>query len=248
MQKQQLKTRFVARISDLTAITALFDTLPDVAFYALDLKGRIMMFNRRSCELFGFRNEGEALGKTNFDLFPKALALYYSESDSEVMRTGKTISNAIMISPAETQQLIVYSKIPLRDKNQEIIGLVGLHRFISAVSATPDLYGHFTNAVNHIHKHYAEKLTLSALARLARLSESQVERKFMKLFGFTPMEYILRTRVNAARVLLENSNLTISNIAVETGFSDHSHLIRLFKRVRGCTPHQYRQQHFAKKP
>ncbi len=59
----------------------------------------------------------------------------------------------------------------------------------------------------------------------------------------TPADYVLNVRVNAARALLETTDKLITDIAVETGFCDHSHFIKTFKRFTGHTPGAYRRTH-----
>ena len=58
-----------------------------------------------------------------------------------------------------------------------------------------------------------------------------------------PYEYLLRVRITAARTLLESTDRTIADIACETGFYDHSHFTRTFKRLIGASPGQYRKSH-----
>jgi len=53
----------------------------------------------------------------------------------------------------------------------------------------------------------------------------------------------LRVRITAARTLLETSDRTIADIACETGFYDHSHFTRTFKRIVGISPGLYRKNH-----
>ena len=83
------------------------------------------------------------------------------------------------------------------------------------------------------------------LAQIARISETHLKRIFNRLFGMPPVEYLILTRINAARDLLETTDRTISDIAQEVGFYDHSHFIRHFKHIRGCTPNQHRKQRTA---
>lgn len=64
-----------------------------------------------------------------------------------------------------------------------------------------------------------------------------------RLFGTSPHEYLLRVRTNAACRLLETTNLTVTVIALETGFFDHSHFTRVFRRIMNITPGAYRHRH-----
>lgn len=243
MKKEQLKSQFISQIGDWNIVTTLFDAIHEVAFFMLDREGRIIMFNRRSCELFNFRNEAEALGKTNYDLFPKHLADHYTASDRQIMESRKPVLNELEVSPVETNRMTIHSKFPVYGKRGQVIGVVGVYKFIDHVSDNPNWFGHFTKVIDYIHSRYASKLSIGELAKLSRLSESQLTRRFRKLFGVSPHEYILRVRVDAARTLLEETNRTISDIALEVGFTDHSHFIRSFKQLRGITPTQYRKRH-----
>ena len=63
----------------------------------------------------------------------------------------------------------------------------------------------------------------------------------------TPSRYLASLRVNRARHLLETTDLSISDIAQTCGFYDHSHFVRVFRRERGVTPGEYRQQHRSRR-
>ena len=81
------------------------------------------------------------------------------------------------------------------------------------------------------------------LATIAHLSLSQFERRFKALFQVTPVQYLIRLRLNKAGQLLTSSTAKITDIASQCGFYDHSHFIRQFTRAYGLSPSAYRQQH-----
>ena len=58
---------------------------------------------------------------------------------------------------------------------------------------------------------------------------------------YTPTEYILRLRVDLSADLLSNSAMSVTDIAYATGFSSHSYFDRVFKRLKGMTPLEYRR-------
>ena len=66
---------------------------------------------------------------------------------------------------------------------------------------------------------------------------------YEKIIGIRPGQYILQQRLNAACRLLEETDLGITEIALNTGFCDHSHLTKMFKQERKTTPGEYRQIH-----
>ncbi len=87
---------------------------------------------------------------------------------------------------------------------------------------------------------YAEDLDIKHLARLARLSVSQLDRRFKRLFQMTPREFVLRVRLNAACRLLTSTEESLTEIALRTGFYDQSHFTKHFRRQIGMTPRRYR--------
>jgi len=234
---------FIAAIGDFESIKLLLDTLPDTAFFMKDLKGRVMMFNRRSCEIYNIDHESEIIGKTDYDLHPKSLADKYAHDDQQVMKTRKPIINATELAPNSSNRLVVYSKVPLFNRKNSVMGVAGLYRLIDDISDTPDWYGHFSSVIEFIHKNYPQAIHIDELAKLSKTSPRQLERRFNKIFGITISDYISRTRIIAAIEHLEQTNRTVSDIAQSVGFYDHSHFIRTFKRLRGCSPKQYRERH-----
>ena len=93
----------------------------------------------------------------------------------------------------------------------------------------------------YISEHFTEALTVSQLASLAGLSDYHFIRIFKRQTGFTPHEYVLNTRMNMARYLLKNSELSVKDICFSTGFSCESVFCNAFKRKEGMTPTQYRE-------
>jgi len=65
-------------------------------------------------------------------------------------------------------------------------------------------------------------------------------REFKRTAGITPHRYILRKRVERAEALVGGSDLSLSEIAIASGFSDQSHLTRRFRQMLGATPKEVR--------
>jgi transcriptional regulator GlxA family with amidase domain len=89
--------------------------------------------------------------------------------------------------------------------------------------------------------HLDDDLTVPALARRAGLSQRQFARAFAAELGITPAVYVENLRLEAARRLLETSDLTVETIAKTVGMSLPETLYRAFRRRLGTTPDQYRQ-------
>jgi AraC-like DNA-binding protein len=245
MNPKTLQRRFLSRIGDLTPFRKLMDVLPDVAFFMKDSQGRFMLNNPRACQFCNADNELQTLGKTDYDFFSRDRADFYVKGDQAVMATGRPVINEIAPAPEHSDRLMIHSKFPVYNKKGEAIGVVGFHRIIDGLRDTPRWHGRFAQVVAHIHAHYGEPLEVKKLAALAGISQSQFERRFNRIFGATPYEYLLRVRIAAARTLLETTDRTIADIACETGFYDHSHFTRTFKHIIGVSPGLYRRSHLA---
>lgn len=243
MNAKALQRKFLSQVSDWTAFHKLIDLLPDVGFFMKDCQGRFMLNNLRACQFCNADNEQETVGKTDYDFFSRDRADFYVKGDQEVMKTGSPVINQIAPAPEHSDRLMIHCKFPVYDKKGKPIGVIGFHRIIDDLRDTPSWHGRFAQVVAHIHTQYGQNLDMKKLAQLAGVSQSQFERRFNRIFGTTPYEYLQRVRITAARTLLETTNRTIADIACETGFYDHSHFTRTFKRLIGMSPGKYRAHH-----
>lgn len=93
-------------------------------------------------------------------------------------------------------------------------------------------------AAKYIDAHFAEALRLEDVCAAANLSSSYLIRTFKKRFGVAPHEYQTNRRIQHAKARLKEG-LSISQVALETGFADQAHFQRTFKRLTAATPGQY---------
>ena len=92
----------------------------------------------------------------------------------------------------------------------------------------------------YLTQHYSEKISLATLSDLVAMNKYTLIRNFTKSYGLTPFQYLTTIRVNQAKKQLEQG-IAIADIAHSTGFSDQSHLTRLFKSLIGVTPKMYQK-------
>lgn len=93
--------------------------------------------------------------------------------------------------------------------------------------------------IGYLHEHYAEKFSLTALARSVFMSRNECCRYFKQMMSMTITEYLLEYRLSKAAELLETSGLSITEIAEKTGFCDVSYFIKKFRLKTGMTPKVY---------
>ena len=89
--------------------------------------------------------------------------------------------------------------------------------------------------------HLGEPLSLEVLARQAAVSPRTFSRRFIEETGYTPMQWVMRARIDLARELLERSQRSIEQIANDVGLGTGTNLRAHFQRVLGTTPSEYRR-------
>ena len=97
-----------------------------------------------------------------------------------------------------------------------------------------------SETISRMHSHYKEKLSIPQLARKANMCESSFTRHFKIATGETPVEYLLRLRLNDAADKICNG-MPISEAALSAGFSDSNYFSRLFKQKIGISPRDYKK-------
>lgn len=245
-RKKMQRNFFEAAGPNTAAFRALIDTLPDACFYMKDLDCRIMALNRRNCEVCNINNELDVIGMRSDEVFTPAEAESFMNLDLEVQRTRKPALNRIETHPADKSQAFTISSVyPITDRSGNIIGTMRLYRVVTSLDTLPEWHGRLKNVVAYIQTHYTEEISLQQLAKMTGSSVSQFKRIFTKTLEMSPGRYIVNTRMNAARKLLETTDKLLSDIAQEVGFYDQSHMTRAFKTLRHVTPGEYRRKHRA---
>jgi AraC family transcriptional regulator len=93
----------------------------------------------------------------------------------------------------------------------------------------------------YIEERVADDIPLATLAELARLSPYHFSRSFKHSFGLPPHRYHANRRIERAKQLLANRELSVTNIALDVGFSETSTFSAAFHRLTGQTPSRYRR-------
>ena len=247
-EKNKFRKAFFEEAGEnLLIIKQMLDTIPDVAFYIKDAHQRIVALNRRNCEICNIKDELDAVGLRSDALFPDVQASDYMSADQSVVATGEPIVNALSPYPADRSANFTYKCVyPVRGRRGQIIGTTCLYRMVPNPETVPSWHGRLKTVTLYINENYRKNISLKQLADLACSSVSKFSRMFVKTLNITPGKYITDIRLAAARKLLETTQKTIVEIAQETGFCDHSHFVKTFRRERGVTPGEYRRRHLAK--
>lgn len=97
-------------------------------------------------------------------------------------------------------------------------------------------------AIEYIRFHLEQELTLETICTAIHCSTYELSRKFKKETGQSLTDYINTLRIYEAISIMENQNLSITDIAYMVGFNDVNYFTKVFKRWKGMTPSSYRKQ------
>lgn len=93
----------------------------------------------------------------------------------------------------------------------------------------------------YVNKHYGDDISLDVLADRLNLSSGYLSSYFKENFGYSFSEYLNEIRISKAKELLTEGNSSIQQISVQVGYQNVSSFIRMFKRITGMPPGQYRR-------
>lgn len=101
------------------------------------------------------------------------------------------------------------------------------------------------NCVNLIHENYHEDLSLQYLAGLCSVSTSYLSKKFKLSYKMSPIQYLIRRRIEVASSLLLRTDDKIEEIAHKVGFKDANYFARMFRQNVGVSPKEFREKEYT---
>lgn len=114
------------------------------------------------------------------------------------------------------------------------------------ISLEKEMYSEeIQEAMTYIHEHLTEELQIEKIAERCGLSASRFKAKFKEELGITPHAYILSLKIDTAKILLTNPELSITEIALRLNFASSNHFASVFKKYTGFTPTYFRNHHFS---
>lgn len=223
---------------------ALFDALPNVAFYAKDTRSRYVRVNARFIAIHAAKNEADMLGRDDRAFHPPAMAEAYIAEDGRVMAARRAIPGQVWLvfHQGQLPHWYVSTKVPLLDCKGVVLGIAGAMYEIERPAEEQEYFQELTPVIRHIERNFADAVSMTEMTALAGLSSTHFNRRFQQLLRMTPTGYLRTVRVQAACHLLSTTRRPLADIAAGTGFSDQSHFTRRFRESTGLTPTAYRQR------
>jgi len=228
-------------------LVSAFDLIPDILFWVKDIQGRFVHCNRAFLSHIGCANLDQVVHKTDYDFSRAHIAHQFVNDDNLVMK-GRDVTDRLELNQLATGELgwFLTTKRILSSANGAILGTYGVTRHLQATSKTLSTIGSLDLPVSFIQKNYSSEITVEQLADLTHLSVSALERRFKKYMHKTPNQYINEVRLENAKRLLVETQLPVSEIAYQCGFTDASYFSRKFKRLFGELPSACRSEMLAK--
>ncbi|MFO3725199.1 helix-turn-helix domain-containing protein [Pseudomonas sp. HLMP] len=230
-----------ALLVGVAPLLPLLDVIPDAAIFIKDDQARYVLANRTLVQRCGLKALAPLLGKTSAEVFPAQLGPGYTEQDRRVLRQGAILEDQLELHLYGSREpgWCLTHKWPLYDTAGQIIGLVGISVDLQAATDTHPAYQRLAAVDEHIRRHFNQPISLGELTRIAGLSVAQLERYCKRVFHLTPRQMIHKARLEHAHRLL-HTELPITEVALQCGYTDHSAFSRQFKQLTGFTPRQYR--------
>jgi AraC-like DNA-binding protein/ligand-binding sensor protein len=186
--------------------------------------------------LVGFLQTGQVFRKTptegQFERTAQLMAERGVEADRDEMRQAYFSTRTM---PARQHESVV----KLLEIFAQHLAILSNQIVVRRENAEPPV---ITKARKYIEEHQGEDLSLLEVAKAVNTSSFYFCKLFRKITGINFTDYLSRLRIERAKNLLLNPNLRISEIAFEVGFQSLTHFNRVFKRILGQSPTDYRLQ------
>src|SRR5258706_5972843 len=118
-------------------------------------------------------------------------------------------------------------------------------RHSTDIYATTDI--HISSTLKYIHQNINTHLKVEQILKQIPLSRRSLEKRFQQVTGFPVYKYIYNLRIEKFAQKLLETDRTVFEIALDIGLEDGKNISRTFKKIKGCTPHEYRKKYLLKK-
>jgi YesN/AraC family two-component response regulator len=152
--------------------------------------------------------------------------------DVDMAQLRKAYFNTRVLSPKEHEAMVKLLQIFAQH-----LSMVSNQIVVQKQNAEPPV---ITRAKEYIREHQTEDISLGQVAKAVNTSTFYFCKMFKKVTGINFTDYVSRVRIENAKNLLLNPNLRVSEIAYEVGFQSLTHFNRVFKKIIGQSPTDYR--------
>ena len=170
----------------------------------------------------------------------------FSSTHGKIRELLIEIKNEYLSSSSSFSEAIIYSKL------LEIIALIGRNytrksetRAVHVMIKQEEYMKKFIEICNYIDEHCSEDLNLDDIANMSGFSKFYFSRMFRQFTNVSFYKYVNMKRIAKASELLTEPQNSITDVAINCGFSSLSSFIRMFKIIKGCTPTEFRNMYWS---
>lgn len=146
--------------------------------------------------------------------------------------------------PSYQEYVVRYARMDRFEKMQlqGFVWIVGSFFMKHAHKRIEDIDERVMRVMAHVKDNLREEMTMERLADMACVTKAHLGRLFRQTLGCSPIQFVLRTRIQCAQRLLVTTDESVGTIAREVGIGDVSYFVRLFRQKIGFTPQEYREK------
>src|SRR3954464_7225470 len=161
-----------AWLIDSRLVEQVADLMQDTAFFIKDAAGRYLVVNQSLVERHGLADKAQMIGRRPCDVCPGDYGRIPTEQDAQVLRTGRPIIERLELFWRRPGMPVwgLTSKLPIRDRQGRVIGLIGISKDLTALVSREDAPPAAAQALSYLESAYDQPISPSSLARRAGMS------------------------------------------------------------------------------
>lgn len=176
-----------------------------------------------------------------------------SDAAAIINATGFSKNSPVLYSQADSEQIKNYLLQIYEARGQDLshaVKMTGLLYLTLSLFLKPSeisekkeaAFGYLQTAITYMNYHYPYSVSIDDVAAFAGISRSHLYRIFMSHTGQSPKAYLSALRIRQACTLMKKSDISIAAIANSVGFENSLYFSKVFKKLKGVTPTQYRER------
>jgi AraC-like DNA-binding protein len=156
------------------------------------------------------------------------------------------INRLVYIFTEQNKALPIFSDLILKELLIRLLQTEARHTLLYNSKCMDNTHP-LAHVAQYIKDHLQQMIPVDALCRKAGMNRAQFFKSFKNEFGITPVEYINQERVKLAQRILRKPSTSITDACYEAGFAQPGYFIRVFKKLTGLTPGEFKKRHSLKK-
>ncbi len=184
------------------------------------------------------------------DFFLEAYSIYSEEKPADYFWDQFQIDDTILVTikefMAECNNKLPGAEVLMNTLATKIVHMI-IRTILNIHSDQTEITDRIeiAKAIEYIQRHFGKKILLEELAGICAMSTSTFSRIFKKETKVTPMDFIMKVRLDKAKKFITSGEKNLSEIAIECGFNSSSHFSSAFSKLFGVSPLSFKKKYFS---